>query len=85
MALGFSADLLAALEYLHSKGVPRCDIKPDNTLINDHYGAVLTDLGAAKERITAAGTGSGGVVGDISLHGPKALRQLNPLLRQGPL
>ena len=43
----YSLDFLSAIEYVHSRGVIHCDIKPNNILIDDNNNAKLTDFGSA--------------------------------------
>ena len=48
VAVFYVAELLLAIEYLHSLNVVHCDLKPDNILINDSGHLQLTDFGLSK-------------------------------------
>ena len=43
----FASDLLAALNFIHSKGILYCDLKPSNVLIDAHGFLKLSDFGLA--------------------------------------
>ncbi|KAI0317751.1 kinase-like domain-containing protein [Amylostereum chailletii] len=45
----YAAQLLAALECMHLKGILHHDIKPENILLDDAGNAVLTDFGLAEQ------------------------------------
>jgi len=48
VAIFYIAELIIAVEYLHSLNVVHCDLKPDNILINDSGHLQLTDFGLSK-------------------------------------
>ncbi|CAI0466639.1 unnamed protein product [Linum tenue] len=45
----FAYDLVIALQYLHSKGVIYCDLKPSNILLDENGRVKLCDFGLAKK------------------------------------
>ncbi|OHT08375.1 AGC family protein kinase [Tritrichomonas foetus] len=47
-AVFYVAELINAVEYLHSLDVVHCDLKPDNILISDNGHLQLTDFGLSK-------------------------------------
>ena len=46
--ISFFAELILALEYIHSRGVVHCDVKPLNCLVGTNGHLVLSDFGLSK-------------------------------------
>ncbi|PFH52010.1 hypothetical protein AMATHDRAFT_2499 [Amanita thiersii Skay4041] len=44
----YTAQIVDALEYMHSKGVIHRDLKPENVLLDDMYHIKITDFGTGK-------------------------------------
>nr|CAH7764215.1 unnamed protein product [Callosobruchus chinensis] len=44
----YTAEMVLALEYLHSKGIVHRDLKPENVLFDDNWHILITDFGSAK-------------------------------------
>ncbi|KAJ8968076.1 hypothetical protein NQ317_010765 [Molorchus minor] len=44
----YTAELVLALEYLHSKGIVHRDLKPENVLFDENWHILITDFGSAK-------------------------------------
>ncbi len=51
MARIYIAEILLALEYVHSKGIIYRDLKPDNIIIDADGHIKLTDFGLSKEGV----------------------------------
>jgi len=49
----YAAELLRAVEFLHSKGILHRDLKPENILLNERMHIMITDFGTTKPSITS--------------------------------
>jgi len=45
----YMAEILCAIEELHSRGILFWDLKPDNVVLDEDGHAILTDFGLSKE------------------------------------
>lgn len=44
----YVAEIISAVEHMHSKGIIHRDLKPDNVLLSPNYHSKLTDFGTSK-------------------------------------
>jgi len=49
LARFYAAEIISALEFMHSKNIVHRDLKPDNILMTKDYHCKLTDFGEAKK------------------------------------
>jgi len=47
----YMAEILCAIEKLHSKGILFWDLKPDNVVLDEEGHAILTDFGLSRESL----------------------------------
>jgi 3-phosphoinositide dependent protein kinase-1 len=60
----YGAQILDAIEYMHSRGVIHRDLKPENVLLDDQMHVKITDFGTAKLLDIKKPNGTGAVSGD---------------------
>ena len=68
------AEVLAALEHAHSRGIVHRDVKPENILIDADGRARLADFGVARLTDHATMTSAGSLVGTIAYMSPEQAR-----------
>ncbi|ODQ81571.1 hypothetical protein BABINDRAFT_108908 [Babjeviella inositovora NRRL Y-12698] len=68
----YMAQILDAVEFMHSKGVIHRDLKPENILVNHHLRLMITDFGAAK--LVGADTDADVIAPDTTIPGDESPR-----------
>ncbi|MEZ5483592.1 MAG: protein kinase [Lysobacteraceae bacterium] len=73
-ALRVIREIAGALDYAHLRGVIHRDIKPDNILLREDGGAVLTDFGIARANDGTRMTRTGAIIGTPHYMSPEQAR-----------
>ncbi|KAI9912237.1 hypothetical protein PsorP6_009599 [Peronosclerospora sorghi] len=73
MARFYAAELVVALEHLHSLGVVYRDLKPENILLDEMGHIKLADFGLAKDEVTEIGSGATSLCGTPEYLAPEVL------------
>ena len=60
----YGAQILDAIDYMHSKGIIHRDLKPENVLLDDQMHVKITDFGTAKILDLKKANGAGSTSGD---------------------
>jgi 3-phosphoinositide dependent protein kinase-1 len=76
----YAAEIILALEYLHTNGIVHRDLKPENILLNDEWHVKITDFGEAKVIGTAPGARSGSFVGTAEYMSPELVNDRSSYL-----
>ena len=69
----YVAEVLLALEYLHSKNIMYRDLKPDNIIIGEDGHLKLTDFGLSKEHVESE-YNSNSFVGTYAYAAPEVIK-----------
>ncbi|XP_041419661.1 protein kinase C delta type-like [Xenopus laevis] len=70
----YTAEMVVALQFLHSKGIIHRDLKPDNVLVDKDGHIKICDFGLAKENITGQ-RNNYGLAGTRGYRAPEVLLQ----------
>lgn len=70
----YSAEVLLALEHLHSIGVIHRDLKPENILLDEDGHLALTDFGLAKENMQNADSSTRTFCGTVEYMAPEMIQ-----------
>lgn len=70
-AFRITGEVGAALQFAHAKGLVHRDVKPQNIILSESEGAVLTDFGLAKALNSSGITTTGGILGTLAYIPPE--------------
>jgi len=70
----YTAEIILALEYLHSEGIVYRDLKPENILIDSDGHVKLTDFGLSKDGIDETGGKTESFCGTTEYLAPEIIR-----------
>ncbi|KAA0151681.1 hypothetical protein FNF29_04367 [Cafeteria roenbergensis] len=72
----YTAQILLALEHLHSLGVVYRDLKPENVLLDAHGNVKITDFGLSKAGVTGSAAGATSFCGTPEYLPPEVVKRL---------